>query len=272
MTDAFPRRRVLVTGASSGVGLAIARHLLSRGYEVWGTSRDPGRLASIEGLRPVALDLGERRSIRDAAATILAAGGVDVLVNNAGSGWFGPLEHADESVLDRQFQVLAFGPAQLIRALLPDLRRRRGLVINVTSLAGSLPIPFMGPYSAAKAAMSALTDVWQMELPRDEVGFLDLQPGDLRTAFNDTLDAERWGGDARYGARAGRAWRVMDDAVQKGPPPDAVARVVEQWIRKGGHGRAHVGDPLWVGLGHLAARVLPRSMLQAVLRRYYDIV
>lgn len=269
--QAPPRGRVLVTGASSGVGRAVAAHLLSRGYEVWGTSRDPRRLSDLEGLHPTALDLADPASIAAAAAAVLQGGGVDVLVNNAGSGWFGPLERADDAALRAQFQILVLGPTQLTRALLPDLRRRRGLVINVTSQGGTVPVPFMGPYSAAKAALSVLTDVWQLEVADHEVGFIDLQPGDVRTAFNEAMDPERWRDDARYGGPAGRAWAVMDRSVREGPDPVVVARAVERFIQGGGHGRAQVGDAVQTTLGALAARLLPRSVLLAALRRRYDL-
>lgn len=263
------RRRVLVTGASSGVGQAVAGHLLARGYEVWGTSRRVERLSHLPGLHPVLLDLADKASVQSAADAVGRDGGVDVLVNNAGSGWLGPLEHADDTVLEAQFRVLVLGPAQLTRALLPDLRRRHGLVINVTSQGGQVPVPFMGPYSAAKAALSVLTDVWQMELPRGDVAFVDIQPGDLRTAFNDSLHCERWSGDERYGAPLSRAWAVLDKGVRDGPRPEVVARAVERFIVRGGHGRALVGRHVHTTLGALAARLLPRSMLLAALRRHY---
>lgn len=263
------RQRVLVTGASSGIGRAVAEHLMARGHEVWGTSRRPERLASLSGLHPVTLDLTDKASIREAAEAVLADGGVDVLVNNAGSGWIGPMEQADEAELEAQFQILVLGPVQLTRALLPDLRGRHGLVVNVTSLGGQLPIPFMGPYSAAKAALGTLTDVWQMEIPPDEVAFVEIQPGDLRTAFNNDLHAERWHDDERYAESLGRAWAVMDHNVSNGPPPDVMAQAVERCIARRRHRHEQVGDFSQKVLGPLAARLLPRSWLLKVLRRYY---
>lgn len=265
------RRRVLVTGASSGMGRTVARHLLSRGYDVWGTSRNPSRLDGLEGLRPLRLDLAEPASIAAAADAVLGAGGVDVLVNNAGNGWLGPLEHADDAVLLAQFQILVLGPMQLTRALLPDLRRRRGLVINVTSQGATIPIPFLGPYSAAKAALSVLTDVWQLEIASEEVGFIDVQPGDLRTDFNDALDPERWREDARYGGPLSRAWTVLEESVHTSPTPEGAARVLERLIETGGHRRALVGNLFLTTLGTLAARLLPRSVLLAALRRRYGL-
>jgi NAD(P)-dependent dehydrogenase (short-subunit alcohol dehydrogenase family) len=263
------KKRILVTGASSGIGRAIATHLLHRGHEVWGTSRHTARLESIKGLQPLPLDLADPASIRHAAATLVAAGGVDVLVNNAGTGWIGPLEYADDHILKEQFQVLLFGPLQLTRALMPTLRQRHGLVINITSLGARFPIPFLGPYSAAKSALSALTDLWQLELPRHDVAFVDLQPGDFRTAFNSTLHPETWNHDSLYGDRFAKTWDVIDKNLQTAPDPADVATAVDRWIDRPRHGRATAGGFVQAILGPLAARLLPRSAMLAILRAYY---
>ena len=144
-------KKVFLTGASSGIGLAIAQSLIARGDEVWGTSRNLIRLEPVTGLHPVLLDLSDTRSIDEAFKNALSkAGHFDVVINNAGSGHLGPAEHLSDAEIERQFQVLLFGHIQLMRLTVAAMQQRgQGLIINVTSLASRLPVPFMAAYNAA---------------------------------------------------------------------------------------------------------------------------
>src|SRR3989441_11245294 len=182
-------KKVLLTGASSGIGLAIAQSLIARGDEVWGTSRNLIRLEQLPRLHPVLLDLSNSRSIDEAfKGAHLAAGYFDVVINNAGSGHFGPAEHLSDTEIKRQFQVLLFSHLQLMRLALAAMRPRgEGLIINVTSLASRLPVPFMAAYNAAKAALASFTMSIQLELGDSRVHIVDLQPGDICTEFNQAV-------------------------------------------------------------------------------------
>src|SRR5437588_10745973 len=126
-------KKVFLTGASSGIGLAIAQALIARGDEVWGTSRDLARL-QLPGLHPLRLDLNDSNSIEEAFKNALSeAENFDIVINNAGSGHFGPAEHLSETEIKKQFQILVFGHLQLMRLALEAMRQRReGLIINVT--------------------------------------------------------------------------------------------------------------------------------------------
>src|SRR5690349_15085564 len=107
-------KRVLLTGASSGIGLAISKSLVEHGHEVWGTSRNLERIPKMPELHPICLDLANRRSIEDAFKSTLAeAGYLDVLINNAGAGHFGSAEVLPLEVIESQFQILVFGQIQL---------------------------------------------------------------------------------------------------------------------------------------------------------------
>ena len=196
-------KRIFLTGASSGIGLAIAHALLARGDEVWGTSRNLERLPKVPQFHPMRLDLSDPRSVEEAFNGALAdAGHFDVLINNAGSGHFGPAENLSEKEIATQFQILVFGQMQLMRLALRMMQARgEGLIINVTSLAGRLPVPFMAAYNAAKAAMASFTMSIQLELPDSRVRIVDLQPGDIRTDFNDAVIKSELP-DQRYEAKS----------------------------------------------------------------------
>src|SRR5262245_36810407 len=176
-------KRVFLTGASAGIGRAIAHALLARGDEVWGTSRNLERLPKLPQFHPVRLDLGDPHSVDQAFNAALAeAGHFDVLINNAGIGHFGPAENLSEKEVASQFQILVFGHLQLMRLALHMMQATGGgLIINVTSLAGRLPVPFMAAYNAAKAAMASFTMSIQLEHPDSRVRVVDLQPGDICT-------------------------------------------------------------------------------------------
>src|SRR5204862_5189255 len=224
-------KRIFLTGASSGIGLATARLLVARGNEVWATSRNPERVPEAPRLHPTRLDLGDPRSVEEAFNAALAeAGNFDVLINNAGSGHFGPAENLSEKEIASQFQILVFGHMQLMRLALRMMQARgEGLIINVTSLASRLPVPFMAAYNAAKAAMASFTMSIQLELPDSRVCIVDLQPGDICTDFNDAVIKSELP-DQRYEARVAKTWDKVERNMKNAPKPDLVARCVCELI------------------------------------------
>ena len=265
-------KRVFLTGASSGIGRAIAHALLARGDEVWGTSRNLERLTRVLQFHPIRLDLGDPRSIEEAFNRALAeAGYFDVLINNAGSGHFGPTENLSEKEMVSEFQILVFGQMQLMRLALRMMQARgEGLIINVTSLASRLPVPFMAAYNAAKAAMASFTMSIQLELSDSRVRIVDLQPGDISTDFNDAVIKSE--PDRRYDAKVANTWDKVERNMKNAPKPDLVAgRVCELIDRTNPPPRITVGDGFQTKIAPLIFRVLPQRVRLWGLRRYYGI-
>jgi short-subunit dehydrogenase len=266
-------KRVFLTGASSGIGRAIAHALLARGDEVWGTSRNPERIPKMPRLYPVHLNLSDPCSIEKAFNAALAeAGHFDVLINNAGSGHFGPTESLSANAITDQFQILVFGHAQLIRLALPAMYARgSGLILNVTSLASRLPVPFMAAYNAAKAAMAAFTMSMQLELTNSHVHMVDLQPGDICTAFNDAVN-KKTPHDSRYEAKVAKSWKVIDHNMKVAPAPELVARHVLKLIdRTDPPPRITVGDTFQTKIAPIIFRFLPQRLRIWGLKKYYGI-
>ena len=266
-------KKVFLTGASSGIGLAIAKLLVAQGNEVWGTSRDPGRISQLPRLHPVRLDLSNPRSIDEAFnATLAEAGHFDVLINNAGSGHFGAAENLSEREIASQFQILVFGQVQLMRLALRMMQARgEGLIINVTSLASRLPVPFMTAYNAAKAAMASFTMSIQLELQDSRVRVVDLQPGDIYTDFNDAVvKSQRH--DPRYEAKAAKTWEAVERNMKNAPKPDLVARHVLKLMKAvDPPPRVTVGDAFQTKVAPLIFRFLPQRVRIWGLKRYYGI-
>jgi short-subunit dehydrogenase len=266
-------KRVFLTGASSGIGLAIAQALLARGDEVWGTSRNLERLPKVPQFHPVRLDLSDPRSVEEAFNAALAdAGYFDVLINNAGSGHFGPAENLSEKEIANQFQILVFAQIRLMQLALRNMQiRGEGLIINVTSLAGRLPVPFMAAYNAAKAAMASFTMSIQLELPDSNVRTVDLQPGDISTEFNESV-SKSMETDPRYDAKVGKTWEAAERNMRNAPKPDLVARHVLKLIEDTHPPpRITVGDAFQTKIAPLIFRFLPQRLRLWGLRRYYGI-
>jgi short-subunit dehydrogenase len=266
-------KKVLITGASSGIGLAIAKLLVAQGYEVWGTSRNLERIPKMPRWHPVRLDLSDPLSIEQAFnASLTEAGYFDVLINNAGAGHFGSAELLSMETIASQFQILVFGQIQLMQLALHRMQTRgEGLIINVTSLASRLPVPFMAAYNASKAALASYTMSIQLELAHSRVHVVDLQPGDICTGFNESV-TKSTKADRRYDTKVARAWEVVERTIKNAPAPDLVARHVLKLINTDlPPPRITVGDLFQSKIAPLIFRFLPQRVRLWGLRRYYDI-
>jgi NAD(P)-dependent dehydrogenase (short-subunit alcohol dehydrogenase family) len=265
-------KNILVTGASSGIGLAIAKSLVEHGHEVWGTSRNLERIPKLPRLHPIRLDLTDSGSIEQAFNSTLAeAGHLDVLINNAGAGHFGPAELLPLETITSQFQILVFGQIQLMQLALQHMRPRgEGLIINVTSLASRLPVPFMAGYNSAKAALASYTMSIQLEFSHPRVRIVDLQPGDIRTDFNQSVIVSD--NVDRYDAKIGKTWEVVEHNMKNAPGPDLVAQQVLKLVRSlDPPPRLTVGNLFESKIAPLIFKFLPQRVRVWGLKRYYRI-
>ncbi len=232
-------RVILITGCSSGIGRATAIAAAARGHRVFATARNPETLRDLESrgrIRALALDVTDAASIRDAVAAVLAeAGRVDALVNNAGYGQYGAAEDVTAEEWRRQFDVNLFGALETARVVLPAMReKRRGTIVNVSSVAGKIAIPFAAPYCASKHALEAFSDALRVEVAPFGIRVAVIEAGPIETRFGDRARA----GVARMLASPGpyslfyrNAERAMDTDFQAGKlPPEAVARVIVEAI------------------------------------------
>ena len=264
-------KRVFITGASAGIGLATAKLLAGRGDEVWGTSRDVARIPQLPRLHAVRLDLSDIVSLGDSFnAALREAGHFDVVINNAGSGHFGPAEFLSADAVRVQFQTVVFAHIELCRLALASMRTHgSGRIINVTSLASRLPVPFMGAYNAAKAAMASYTMSLQLELTGSDVRVIDLEPADIRTDFNDAVTRTD-GGGPRYTAPIEQTWRVVDRNMKAAPGPELVARRIAKLIDTANPPpRVTVGGSFQAIVAPLIFRFLPQRVRIWGLKNYY---
>ena len=266
-------KKLFITGASSGIGLAIANLAVAQGHEVWGTSRNLERIPKMPRWHAVRLDLADPLSIEEAFnAAVTDAGYFDVLINNAGAGHFDPAELVPMETIASQFQILVFGQIQLMQLALRHMQARgEGLIINVTSLASRLPVPFMAAYNAAKAAMASFTMSIQLELGNSRVHVVDLQPADIRTQFNQGM-IKSINANPRYDTKIARTWEVVERNMKSAPPPDLVAQHVLRLVNASQPPpRITVGDIFQSKIAPLIFRFLPQRLRLWGLKRYYQI-
>jgi short-subunit dehydrogenase len=258
----------LVTGASSGIGAAIATGLVQAGVTVYGTSRHPGAPGLDKAIHWLPFDGASEAGISSfLAAQDNLLSKTYLLVNNAGSSYFGKASSIPEEMVTAQQSLLYSAPLQLIRGVLPGmLERRTGAVVNITSLASIFPLPYMEGYSAAKAGLSTYSQGLMNQLKGSGISVIDFQAGDFKTAFNRNI---RRFGEADEAEE--RVWRRLEENIASAPPAEQAARDLLQAlgrqrsaiIRSGGFFQKH--------LAPLGARLLPRRCLLWTIRRYYNL-
>src|SRR6186997_2170486 len=224
-------RAALVTGASSGIGAACAARLVSTGWRVFAGVRGLGNAP--KGTQELLLDVTSEEQIRAAAQRIDR---LDALVNNAGIAIAIPLEFIPLEELRRQLEVNVIGQVAVTQAFLPHLRRSRGRIVFIGSIAGQSALPFLGPYAASKHALEAITDTLRLELRPFGVDVSLVQPGTIQTPIwtksAEVADELANGAGAElaglYGERIAAFRRVALRRGAKGASADEVARVVEK--------------------------------------------
>ncbi|WP_052424902.1 SDR family NAD(P)-dependent oxidoreductase [Streptomyces fulvoviolaceus] len=233
MAELTPPRTVLVTGATGGVGSAVARRLHADGWIVYAAHRKPTDAAALRdaGYTPVRMELTDEESLATAAETVGPR--LDGLVNSAAVMGQGPVELTPAEAWRRQFEINVIGQTAVIRAFLPALRSASGRIVNVGAVSARVPPPFFGPIAASKAALSALTQALRMELRHQGVKVSLVEPGAMDTPIFATADkasAETgWAGSSetqQLYARALDAVRTTAARQTLGPVDPAVTAIV----------------------------------------------
>ena len=266
---------VLITGASSGIGKACAEFLFGRGCRVYGTSRHAPR-AVVEArtsdlaplLRMIPLDVTSDESVAAAIGIVLACEGrIDVVVNNAGFGVAGAVESTSIDDAREQFETNFFGTMRVCLAVLPIMRQQgSGRILNLSSIAGQIGIPFQALYSASKFAVEGFTEALRMEVAAFGIQVVLIEPGDFRTGFT---AARRMASGAPYTERQAKALAVMEHDETHGATPEAVGRLVYRIITSRSPGVRYAVGPASEKLALVLKRLLPSRLLAWGIAKYY---
>ncbi len=175
---------VLITGGSTGIGLSVGEFLIKKGFTVYGTSRNPDKIEN-HPFQLLKLDVNDKQTITEAIASIISKEArLDVLLNNAGMGITGAVEETPTDEMRKVFDTNFFGAIDVMKAVLPQMRKQQsGLIINVTSIAGYMGLPFRGIYSATKGALELVTEAIRMEVKIFGIQIVTVAPGDFATSI-----------------------------------------------------------------------------------------
>lgn len=271
MSLPIPSKTVFITGCSSGIGRAAARLFQRNGWNVVATMRNPADGADLKKLDDVtvlALDVNDQASIDAALQTALEKHGhIDLLVNNAGYALMGAFENATEEQIQRQFDTNVFGLMRVTRAFLPHFRERRaGMIINVASMAGRLPIPFMSIYNGSKWAVQGFSECLTYELAPFNIQVKIVEPGAVDTAFfGRSGDRDNGRGIRAYDALMDEQFPVIDKTGPGGSTSEEAAAVIFRAAIDGkGTLRYRVGKDAKVLLS--ARKVLPDEVFLPMIR------
>lgn len=217
----------LVTGANAGLGRFAAQGLVEAGYRVVGTSRDVTGLEPRPGVTLRNLDVTSDESVAALVEGVITEfGRIDVLVNNAGMGLAGAIEENSMTQQQKLFDINVFGIVRMMNAVLPHMRSRgSGRIVNISSIFGFMPAPYMAAYSATKYAVEGYSESVDHEVRSLGIRVLLVEPGGTRTGFDDNTPAPDQPLDV-YAGQRGRANRVVAEQVNGGDDPRTVAKAI----------------------------------------------
>jgi len=263
---------VLITGASSGIGKAIALFLSEKGITVYGTSRTLKDDSNLP-FTFVALDVLNVETIQKAVATIIdKEGRLDVLVNNAGMGITGPIEDTPTDEMRSVFNTNLFGPIDVMKAVLPQMRKQQsGKIINVTSIAGYMGLPYRGMYSASKGALELVTESIRMEVKNFGIDIVNVAPGDFAT----NIAAGRYHTPVFENSAYKKVYEenlaLMNSHVDSGMDPIEMAKAIFKVINTEKTKIHYKVGGFMEKFSIVLKRVLPDNMYEKLLMNHYKL-
>ncbi|MDG5491759.1 SDR family oxidoreductase [Psychroserpens sp. SPM9] len=263
---------VLITGGSSGIGKSIGEFLSQKGYVVYGTSRSPERYPDSK-IKLVALDVADGDSISAAIRSVIVTEGkLDVLINNAGAGITGPIEEIPNEEIQRNFDTNFFGPINVIKSVLPQMREQNsGLIINVTSIAGYMGLPYRGVYSASKGALGLITEAFRMEIKDFNIHMTTLAPGDFAT----NIAAGRYHAPilngSPYETPYGSVLKAIDADVDSGDDPIMVSHMIYKIINTSNPKVHYKVGALMQKFSIVLKHLLPSKVYEKLLLNHYKL-
>ncbi|MEX0291208.1 MAG: SDR family oxidoreductase [Flavobacteriaceae bacterium] len=264
---------VLITGGSSGIGKSIGVFLKTKGYVVYGSTRNKEKYPDFNAFDLLQLDVRDPESLSAAVKKVLdREGRIDVLINNAGIGITGPIEETPHEEIVKAFETNFHGPIHAIKAVLPQMRKQKsGLIINITSIAGYMGLPYRGIYSSAKGALELMTEALRMETKTFGIQITNLAPGDFAT----NIAAGRYHAPivegSPYKEAYGNTLKMINEDVEQAHDPQQVARKVLKIIQTK-HPKVHyrVGAPMQK-FSLVLKKVLPDKVYERLLLKHYKL-
>lgn len=262
---------ILITGASSGIGKITAEYLAINGLTVYGTSRNPKTKDGVFKL--IALDVRKKESIDLAVSEIVKnEGRIDVLINNAGMGITGPIEDTPTEEMRKVFETNFFGAIEVMKSVLPIMREQKeGLIINITSIAGYMGLPFRGIYSATKGALEIVTEAVSMEVQNFGIRVCNVAPGDFATNIASGRYHTPVYEKSAYKDRYQKNLDLMDSHVDGGNDPMDMAKAIEKIIQNSNPKLHYKVGALMQKFSIVLKRILPDRLYEKLLMNHYGL-
>ena len=266
------KRIILITGASSGIGLAIGQHLTTLGHIVVGSSRTPEKYPN-HPFDLVALDVLNTASIQNVIQDIQNKyGRIDVLINNAGMGMAGPLAEMEMDPINKLLDVNLKGPILLIQQLIPYMvEQKYGRIINIASIAGNNGLPFRSIYAASKAALMRVTESLRLELRHTPIQCTVLSPGSINTPIATHRYYAPLKENSLYYTQFKNALSDMDSHVTKGLSPSTVAYTVAKLIKVNNLKPHYTVGPWLEKCSAVLKFFLPQRMYENLIASFYNL-
>ncbi len=264
---------VLITGGSSGLGKAIGEFLFKKGFIVYATSRNPEKYKNDVPFHLLKMEVTQQESITNVVEHIInSENQIDVVINNAGVGITGPVEETPYEEIRKAFDINYHGPINVIKAVLPYMRKQKsGLIINITSIAGYMGLPYRGIYSASKAALEITAETLRMEVKQFGIKMTNIAPGDFAT----NIAAGRYHAplleNSPYENVYGKTLEMMNNHVDQGEDPKKLALYVYRVINETNPKVRYKVGSLLQKFSIVLKRILPSKWYEKMLMNHFDI-
>ena len=264
---------VLVTGGSSGIGKSISEFLSEKGFKVYGTSRNPEKHQEKISFPLLNMEVTNPSSINEVITKIIdEEGRLDIVINNAGVGITGPIEETPASEIKKAFDINLHGPINVIKSVLPQMRKQKsGLIINITSIAGYMGLPYRGIYSATKAALAITAEAFRIEIKQFGIEMTNIAPGDFATKIADGRYHAPVISQSPYKKDYSNTLEIMNSHVSSGKDPKDLAQVVYQIIRSKNPRVRYKEGSLLQKFSIVLKRVLPSRWYEKMLMNHYKL-
>lgn len=263
---------VLITGGSSGIGKSVGEYLSSKGYNVYGTSRNPSKIQN-HPFQLIELNVNDVSSIYNAVKeVILKEGQLDVLINNAGMGITGPIEDTPTEEMRKVFDTNFFGAIDMMKAVLPQMRKQKsGMILNITSIAGYMGLPFRGIYSATKGALELVTESTSMEVKQFGIKVINVAPGDFATSIASGRYHTPVFEESAYKDIYQKNLDLMDAHVSDGNDPIEMAKGIHAIIVSSNPKIHYKIGGFMQKFSIVLKRILPDRMYEKLLMNHYKL-
>ncbi len=262
---------ILITGTSSGIGKASAEYLSKQGHTIFGTSRYPGSYPKPNDYTILQMDVTDNTSIQNAINQIIEnEGKLDVLINNAGFGIAGAIEHTSIDKAKEQFETNFFGTVRLIKSVLPIMRKQdAGLIINISSIGGVIGLPYQSMYSASKFAIEGLTESLYKETHSSKVKITMIEPGDFKTGFTEKREIPK---TVTKSTNFQTTLKIIENDENSGQDPIMIGKLLNKIINTSNPRLRYTVGALDQKLAVFLKRLLPNRLFDWIIMKHYKVI